>query len=829
MGKRLRLLGALLFCSTLALTGCGGGSDSPPPKDSNLTSINSGVAVDPYIIGGLFQEIDANGTVIQETLTPSDSSGNFDFPNLLHIGNTISLKAGTGTHGGVPFQGTLKRTIEASSGPMVLNPLTTLIANGVAPADVLALLNAITPGVVFTLADLTADPMDRLSDGTMTDADKALLAANMAVNTAGEVLGGNIGSLANLTTVANVVAVKLTNEVMNTLTESSTVAALNVAASTGVSVTNYLVKTVTVAGDGSTNVEGVTNSITPTYIDDIAALVLDDPTKPVVIDNPTEAPLQVSDTNALAQIYYAAGQKAYTDGSATGSTAKLMAAIDKFNAAAALKDSITDPALKDKVLFFGAFAKVLQVAKPMSDGTTNGLNNFGDILDAFGLAGSVAATDRTNINTLDLSTCTTQGTAPYTWQECDLVLHQDSPTSGDLQTMLYNKIGAGLTDAVAMLGQVSSTFNTTVNDGGTTVEFDATDAKFIAAVANGMLAQINLLQAYDVNVDIDAETNRTAEQTPEQFLAANPNLGKLKDATRVAAVKTYANAAITALESAIAALQAETDDQANDFVKFDNTHCYWTNNYSSYVCDPTTYNDTTEFEATLAEAKKAINATTYNVMDNGPDGISGNSDDTVAAVINVSKFFAGVDLRSKLPSTFNNGASGDMPGLFPDPTFGGALIQIDGQAPAILNTDQDKDGSPDIFGTPAPENVLPLLSDFAGTYTRSFDLGDSSRESYVISGDSIEGTRHRWVNTSEISMTISGTVEPPNSSTNTNFNGHGTVTYINGTLEETRQFNFTGSVDLTGRLWWTSDAPNPGLYPFGGTDGLACKDTDQCF
>ena len=513
-----------------------------------------------------------------------------------------------------------------------------------------------------------------------------------------------------------------------------------------------------------------------------------------------------------------------------------MTSIEKFNAAAALTDSITDVALKDKVLFFGAFAKVLQVAKPMSDGTANGLNNFGDVLDAFGLAGAPATTDRSNLNTLSVDVCKTMtgGTAPYTytWQECDLApLNATSPTSGDLQAMLYNKVGAGLTDAVAMLGQVSSNFSATVTDGGVAVEFDATDAKFIAALANGMLAQINLVQAYDLNVDIDAETNRTTEQTPEQFLAANPNLGKLKDAVRIADVKTYANAAITALESAIAALKAETDDQANDFVKFDNTNCYWTNN--SYVCEPTTYNDTTEFEAALAEAKKTINATNYNVMDNGPDEIAGNSDDVVAAKVDISKFFAGVDLRSKLPSTFNNGASGDMPGLLPDPTFGGVLIQIDGQAPANLNTDEDNDGSPDIFGMPYVAPEMPVLSDFSGNYARSFVLGDSSRESYVISGNSITGTRYRWVNfvdkNMDISMEISGTVEIPNSTTNTNFSGQGTVTSNNGSVVETHQFNFTGSVDLaTGRLWWTSDAPSM-LYPYGGADGLACKDTDQCF
>jgi hypothetical protein len=692
MGKHLRLLGALTICATLALSGCGGGGGSTP-ADSNLTSINSGVAVDPYIVGAIFEEIDANGNV-RQTSDASNENGVFVFPGNLQVGSKIRIKAGNeGLHAGTLFQGTLMRNVDISSGKLVLNPLTTLIAQGKSETEVLQLVKDITGNTTFTAADLTTDPMANLSDGTMTDADKSLLAANMAVNSAVVVLKGNTGNLTNLTAVAVVVADKLVTQVFYTLTPTSNVAALNIASATGVTVTNYLTKTVVVEDDGTTNVQIVTETVTANYIDDIAAAVALDPTKTFVIEDPTVAPVpsepvNPADPNAMAQAYYTAGQLAYTEGSTSGSTAKLMTAIEKFNAAEALTGSITDVALKDKVLFFGAFAKVLQVAKPMSDGTANGLNNFGDILDAFGLEGAPAATDRSNLNTLSIDTCTTVTDTYGSWQECDLALDAASPTSGELQTFMYAKVGAGLTDAVAMLGQVSSTFNTSVNDGGTTVEFDATDAKFISALANGMLAQINLVQAYDLNVDIDAETNRTTEQTPEDFLTAHKTLGTLKDATRVAAVKTYANAAITALEEAVVALELENDEQVDDFLKFDNTNCYWTD---TYICDPTIYNDTAEiaeFKTTLAEAKIAINASTYDVIDGAGE---------VAAVIDVSKFFAGVDLRSKIPTSFNNGASGDMPGLLPDPTFGGVLMEIDGQAPANLNIDEDGDGSPDFL------------------------------------------------------------------------------------------------------------------------------------
>ena len=748
MGKHLRLLGALLLCSSLVLNGCGGGGGSTP-GDSNLTAIKSGVAVDPYIVGAVFEEFDANDKLIQES-APSNANGRFEFNDYLHKNSKIKLKSGSGLHAGMPFSGNLARNIDITDGKLVVNPLTTLIAQGMTEAAVLEMLKTITGNTTFTAADLTADPMANLSDGDMTEKDKALLAANMAVNTAVEVLGGNIGNQ-NLTIVATVVATKLITQVLNSLESKSTGADLNTAAATGITITTYLKDTVVVNTDGTTDVESVTSLLTTDYINSISDLVANDPTKPVVIIDIDTKPVQVADMNALAQIYYNAGQAAYTEGSNTGSTATLMTAIDKFNAAAALTASITDAALKDKVLFFGAFAKVLQVAKPMSDGTANGLNNFGDILDAFGLAGAPAATDRSNINTLSIDVCTTEsvnygGSYTYTWQECEIApLSDTSPTSGELQTFLGAKVGAGLKDAVTMLNQVSSTFGETVNDAGVAVEFDATDAKFISAVANGMLAQINLVQAYDVNVDLDNEqtlANSDTPRTPEQFLAANPNLGKLQDATRMAAVKTYSNAAIAALEAAVTALKAETDSnagQANDFVAFDNTNCYWTNN--SYVCDPTTYNDTTEFEATLAEAKKTINATTYNVMDNGPDGIAGTTDDVVAAKIDVSKFFAGVDLRSKIPTSFNKGASLDMPGLLPDPAFGGVLVQVDGQEPSILNTDEDKDGSPDFFD--------------GKTYFMPGMLTDRTFQTWVNDGS---GNWKEWRFTFDSDTVFSGTV-----------------------------------------------------------------------
>lgn len=700
MKKNSKLLG-ILVVSALTLTGCGGSDND---GGSNLTSITAGVAVDPYIKDAQFEEFDANNALLQ-TSAASDSNGRFVFTNPLRRGSRIVMKLGRGLHAGTPFRGTLKRKIDIDSGPLVVNPLTTLVADGKTETEVLNLVKAITGDTTITTADLTADPMARLTDGDITAQDKSLLAANMSVNTAMEIIG-NASDLTKVQTVAAVVENQLSASVLNDLTAASTAGEIDIAAATGVTVTSYIADTVVVNTDGTTDVQSVADSMTPVYIDQIAALLTTDITKPVVITDPTVDPVQVADMTALANIYYVAGITAYQAGAISGNTADFRTAIEKFNAAAALAASITDQAVKDKVLFFGAFAKVLALADPISDATANGLNNFGDILDAFGLAGAPVASDRSNINTLQIEICTTMGTPPSTWQECRIApLSSTSPTSGELQGFLYNKVGTGLKDAISLLAQVSDSFNATVNDNGIIVEFDATDAKFITAIANGILAQINFLQGYNVDVDLDNQqtiANSNTSQTPEQFLAAHPNLGKLKDRASIAAVKTYANAAITALEGAIAALQAEADtgdNQANDFIKFDNTNCYW--NQLQYVCDPTTYNDPamiSDFSASLTEVKTILNSTgTYDVIDNGPDGTRGTSDDTIAAKIDVSKFFAGVDLRSKIPTSYNKGAYGKSPGMLPDPTFGGVLVQIMGQAPSVLNTDIDGDGSPDIF------------------------------------------------------------------------------------------------------------------------------------
>lgn len=722
-GKKAWCIAAIM---SLSLAGCGGGGGG---GSVIVDDGSNAMVVDPYIKGAKFKEIEKSTKKVLQTSEASKEDGKFKFGKTLTVGNTLEMSdTDTGEHGKVPFKGKLKYKVTKKSKRaveddlIIITPLTTLVSDEIdvlnpddavdfdvdaaettAEIEVVNFMNEISTDstVTFTAADLAADPMARVSDGTVSGADAALLAANMAANTALQVLGGTTGTvdLGDAAVIATATAVA---------TELSTVFTAN--ASNMTAATEAAVAVTTYISENQIS-DAATISVVADQADAIIATLTATPEVVVVItDNGTAGSGLGTQTyessNYLAQTYYEEGKAAYQAANSTESVAGYKLAASKFLAAAALKDTISDVAIKDKVLFFGAFATVMQLADPISDTTANGLNNFGDILDAFGLQGSLAqTTDRSHLSEIELETCTTQGVDPYTWLDCDLSLASTSPTSSDLQAFAYNKVGAQLQVAIDYLSAVTDTFGETVDDAGVIVEFDATDAKFISAVANGMLAQINFLQAYNLGaVDLDNEetlSNGTTDRDPDAFLAAYPNLGKLQDASRMTAFKTSIDAAITALEATVPALQAEIDTQENDFIKLSNTDCSWIG--MSYVCNPTTYNDPVEIAAfmdDLAEAKTAMASTAANpylVMGDGADGIAGTGDDVIEAQINLAAFFQGVDLRSKMPANFNQGAFGDMPSTLPEPTFGGILTEIGGQDPAVLNDDTDLDGSPDIF------------------------------------------------------------------------------------------------------------------------------------
>ncbi len=131
------------------------------------------------------------------------------------------------------------------------------------------------------------------------------------------------------------------------------------------------------------------------------------------------------------------------------------------------------------------------------------------------------------------------------------------------------------------------------------------------------------------------------------------------------------DAAATDALSAIDWIQAETDAQSDDYV---------------------TLRDATPEQIADARTKlAAFKQSLYGqaTIDDGKTPGS-TSDDTV---IDSSRAFTGLDPRSFLMSWVDN-----VPiGFLPDPSFGGALIQLRGNPPTKLNDDRDGNGTADIY------------------------------------------------------------------------------------------------------------------------------------
>jgi len=177
--------------TVLLLTACSDGSNTAVNLPGG--GITQGIAVDPYIEGAVFQEIDPDtGAVLQES-SPSNVFGVFTFPEPLTPGSVVELKdTDKGLHGGAPYQGMLQRVVTAADeDPLVVSPLTTLLANGITPEELIAALH--DAGLTgLTTSDLYSDPMVGLADMTtgVTEQDLELLQASMAVDAYLQITGG---------------------------------------------------------------------------------------------------------------------------------------------------------------------------------------------------------------------------------------------------------------------------------------------------------------------------------------------------------------------------------------------------------------------------------------------------------------------------------------------------------------------------------------------------------------------------------------------------------------------------------------------------------------
>jgi len=184
MSRRLACF-FLVAIATLLLAACGDdGGTSTTEGAPGITGVTNGVAVDPYIVGAVFEEVAADGKILQPASTASNDVGQFTFPKGLTPGSIVRLKISQpGTHAGVPFEGMLKRRVlNEDIGQVVVNPLTTLVANGMTPADVSRLLSdagfQVSPNQVYSNPMLELDG----SRGQVGDTQLEKLHANMAVN-----------------------------------------------------------------------------------------------------------------------------------------------------------------------------------------------------------------------------------------------------------------------------------------------------------------------------------------------------------------------------------------------------------------------------------------------------------------------------------------------------------------------------------------------------------------------------------------------------------------------------------------------------------------------
>ncbi len=387
-----------------------------------------------------------------------------------------------------------------------------------------------------------------------------------------------------------------------------------------------------------------------------------------------------------------AGDVKLQSGITTLSTADLIAAANAYRAAASA--TATDPtatqAQKDQANFFGAAALLAVLADPSSSSASAGtLATLGNLLDAYGLGGS--ALDRAHLDTIRFVDCTGSG--------CRLkTLPPGCPGSRDLQAFLLGRLGTALQGVASALGSVSPSFQHRFTVRNVVVEFDQTDAIFLRAVAEAGLGLVQLQRAYDLGIDLAALQSAVQPGSPppsgDAFLASYPALGTLTDPAQLTAARASLLSAIADARAGVASLRAETDDQSNDFLKLARQACtYSPGPPYTYTCQ-TTYNAAADLDAFLAGLDQAASV----IGAAGPVTVSG-------LLVDPTRFFAGVDLRSKLPSHWHAGPRGNLPGPFPDTTFGGIFVNGLPQA----NADANGDGSPDWLANLHLRFSLPKL------------------------------------------------------------------------------------------------------------------------
>jgi len=303
-----------------------------------------------------------------------------------------------------------------------------------------------------------------------------------------------------------------------------------------------------------------------------------------------------------------------------------------FNAAVAQSAGRPQSQL-DEAHFFAALSTVAAVPLDTpSDGNPSDLNRAGDLLDLLGTG--CPKIQRNDPQVL--------------WKACYHKQYPSAPSGPQLQTFLYgNVFRPALLSAVNNLGQVSDNFQSrqwSVSAGNQTLTLtsDKADALFFKAYFEVFLASIAVGQSYDLT---GVQSGVTQQLTEEQYLNQNPNLLRLKanGSTTLTEAKGYLSSAIDDLKATINFIENQRKQPVPN----------------------------TEL-ITLAPAGKTINAYKQLITLDALKNSLSDATTVRAVILNLSEAFgpAGMqDLRSLLPTV-----TGNVPGFFPDPSFGGVLV-----------------------------------------------------------------------------------------------------------------------------------------------------------